>query len=206
MKNIVERTLRAVIITTGILTMCAVLIVSATWIWQPDSDQLAIYQFDLNIFKTILASFLVAMLGILIPAYLTEAKQNFERLKESRAAYSQTKTGIDYLALRLCTANLAEAHELVHQVHYSKHQAVLYDELEDHIQKRFDGKIRVNDWDDMTYLKLRNTRILLKKHAHEWDGLKPQDRLNILREVLPDYDEVDKDNPPPKYVLSLPDV
>jgi hypothetical protein len=205
MKNIVRLTLLAVIGITVLLAVCGWKFVHHITFPPPSSAQLAIYKFDLDIFKTVLASFLVAMLGILIPASITEARHNFKRLKESRDAYSRAKTGLDYLALRLCNVKLAEAPDIIQEVHFYKHQAVLYPEFEQHIRDRYASCITSEVWDNVAYRKLRNTRILLKRNASEWDDLTPAERLGILRVALPDIDEVHQPRQLLEYSLVLDD-
>jgi hypothetical protein len=200
MKSVIRWTSLAVIVITIGLTIGAVIIASRIEIHPVSAAQLAIYRFDLDIFKTIVAGFLVAMLGILIPAYITEARQNFERLKESRAAYSNAKTGLDYLALRLCTAKLAKAPDIIQEVHFHKHQAVLFPEFRQHIKDRYESCISADKWDEVAYKKLRNTRLLLKKHASGWDNLTAPERLEILKAALPDVDEVEH----PCHLLDYP--
>lgn len=206
MKHIVRWTLLAVIVISAFLTSYGWKIVHQITVPSPSAAQLAIYKFDLELFKTTLGGFLVAMLGILIPASITEALHNFKRLKESRAAYSRAKTGIDYLALRLCTATLIEAHEIIHEVHFYKHQAVLYPEFEQHIKERYNSCISAEMWDEVTYRKLRNTRILIKKNASKWNHLMPAERLGILREALPDIDEISHPCHLAEYSLRLDDL
>lgn len=202
MKSFVKWTSLAVIVMTIGLTVCAVVFVRWIEIHPVSAPQLAIYRFDLDLFKTIVAGFLVAMLGILIPASIAEASNNFKRLKESRAAYSKAKTGLDYLALRLCTAQLSEAHDIVQEVHFYKHQAVLYPEFKQHIKDRYESCISADKWDEVTYKKLRNTRVLLKKHASGWDNLTAPERLEILKVALPDVDEVEH----PCHLLQYPRI
>jgi hypothetical protein len=207
MKNVIWWILLVVVVAACILGVFAWKFGHEISTHPPSSVQIAAYKFNLEMFKAILAGFVVAMLGLLIPLGITEARNNFERLKESRIAYSKAKTGLDYLALSLSTANLPEAHELVRMAHYDKHQAVLYPEFKQHIKDRYDNLIRWEDWDKVAYSKLRNTRILLKKNAAKWDQMTPSERLHILRGVLPDIDEVTaKSCDLLKYSLHLQDA
>jgi hypothetical protein len=205
MKNIVKWFMLGVIVITAILTYICLHIAHKIEVIQPSHDDLATYQFNLDMFKTILAGFLVAMLGILIPASIAETKNNFIRLKESRIAYSKAKTGIDYLSLYLCTAKLTDAEKFIRVVHFYKHQAVLFPEFKQHIKERFGDNISPDDWDEVVYRKLRNTRILLKRNATIWDKLSPAKRLEILRFALPDIDEVETNSHLKEYKLSLKD-
>ena len=155
------------------------------------------YKYCLNVLKIVVGGIVIGALGIVVPAAISYSKDKFERLKESRAAYSGAKTGIDYLSLRLITANLAEAGRLIQEVHFQKHQAQLYDkELRQHLRLRHGYWVDLDDWDEVMYRKLRSVRILLKNHAAEWDGLNQIDRLKILQPYLPDVDETSAKSKP----------
>src|ERR1700733_12102147 len=67
---------------------------------------------------------------------LCRDRYSFERLRDSRTAYSEAKTGIDYLPLRLCTLDLKAAAAFVQRAHVRKHEAELYPELKLHLKKR----------------------------------------------------------------------
>lgn len=71
----------------------------------------------LGIYKTIFVSFLVTLLVALLPQVYTEKKDRFERLKESRLAYSEAKTAVIYLPYKLSEMNYlqgASALEVAH--------------------------------------------------------------------------------------------
>jgi len=192
MKYLGLTTLIILLVITTFLLFIAFNITNRLDFIQPNSKQMTYYQFDLDIFKSILIGFLVAILGILIPTMIAESHHNFQRLKESRIAYSKAKTGVDYLALRLCTLKLSEASKIIQEVHFQKHQAVLYPEFKQHLKDRFDDTITKDQWDKAIYRKLRDTRLLLKNHASEWDTLKPNERLELLEPFLKDIDETDE--------------
>ena len=133
--------------------------------------------------KAVLVGFGAALLGILIPAVLSEARYGFERLRDSRTAYSEAKTSVDYLPLRLCTLDLKAASALVQRAHVRKHEAELYPELRIHLKRRGIDKTP-DQWGDELYYRLFSIRELLERHAGEWDSLGPGVRLALLREVV----------------------
>jgi hypothetical protein len=133
--------------------------------------------------KAVLVGFGAALLGILIPAVFAEARYSFERLRDSRTAYSEAKTGVDYLPLRLSTLDLKAAAAFVQRAHVRKHEAELYPELKFHLKKRGINKTP-EQWGDGIYSQLFDVRELLEAHAGEWDSLRPDARLALLREVL----------------------
>jgi hypothetical protein len=106
MRNIASRSFK---IALYALIVAAAGLTLALELARPGADRLPLLNFELGLFKAILAGFVVGMLGILIPAVASEARQRFEQRKESRIAYSKAKTEIDYLKLRLAASRLAEA-------------------------------------------------------------------------------------------------
>ena len=149
----------------------------------PVDDRIQYYKLYVDLAKAVLVGFGAALLGILIPAVFAEARYSFERLRDSRTAYSEAKTGIDYLPLRLCTLDLKAAAAFVQRAHVRKHEAELYPELKFHLKKRGINKTP-EQWGDGIYSQLFDVRELLEGHAAEWDSLRPDARLALLREVL----------------------
>jgi hypothetical protein len=149
----------------------------------PVDDRIQYYKLYVDLAKAVLVGFGAALLGILIPAVFAEARYSFERLRDSRTAYSEAKTGIDYLPLRLCTLDLKAAAAFVQRAHVRKHEAELYPELKFHLKKRGIDKTP-EQWGDGIYSQLFDVRELLEAHAGEWDSLRPDGRLALLREVL----------------------
>ena len=149
----------------------------------PLDDRIQYYKLYVDLAKAVLVGFGAALLGILIPAVFAEARYSFERLRDSRTAYSEAKTGIDYLPLRLCTLDLKAAAAFVQRAHVRKHEAELYPELKFHLKKRGIDKTP-EQWGDGIYSQLFDVRELLEAHAGEWDSLRPDARLALLRDVL----------------------
>jgi hypothetical protein len=149
----------------------------------PVGDRIQYYKLYVDLAKAVLVGFGAALLGILIPAVFAEARYSFERLRDSRTAYSEAKTGIDYLPLRLCTLDLKAAAAFVQRAHVRKHEAELYPELKFHLKKRGINKTP-EQWGDGIYSQLFDVRKLLEAHAGEWDSLGPDARLALLRDAL----------------------
>jgi hypothetical protein len=192
-RNTARISLIVVLVATAALVLAAAAVTIALEFARPHVDRMAQLNFELDLFKTVLAGFVIGALGILIPAVAIETRQRFEQRKESRAAYSKAKTDIDYLKLHLATAHFEKATALVQDAHYAKHQAQLYDDFPEWLDKRYDGQMTPDDWDKMMYARLFRTREILEKNAGSWDGLKPDARIDLLASALPTIDEADPD-------------
>jgi hypothetical protein len=191
-RRIARRALRLTIAGAIVLLIIAIGCVALLERARPDPSRVDYYKLYVDIFKIILAGFLVAMLGVLIPAVTAEARYDFERLKASRVAYSRAKTGVDYLKLRIASMKLAEASAQVQEVHFHKHKAELYDELQLHLDRRYPTEMRmdVDKWDEMMYQKLFLIREVLEKEAEHWDGMKPTERIKLISTYLPSEPDV----------------
>lgn len=123
--------------------------------------------FELDVYRTIIISFLIAVLGLIIPNMLPEMKYEFERKKEGRRIYSEAKTGIDYLHFELADLDMKEAREHIHRIHVLKHLADLYIKEDENIaiwpyKKPYEAYEIImeylyaiedykNPWNEMTY-------------------------------------------------------
>jgi hypothetical protein len=150
----------------------------------PVADRIAYYKLYVDLAKAVLVGLGATLLGVLVPAIFAEARYSFERLRDSRTAYSEAKTSVDYLALSLCTLNLKDAAALVQRAHVRKHEAELYAELKIHLKRRHIEQTP-EQWGDGLYARLFMTRRFLEEHAGDWDLLSPDERLSLLRKVLP---------------------
>lgn len=149
----------------------------------PVIDRIEYYKLYVDLAEAVLVGFGAALLGILIPVVFTETRLEFERLRDSRTAYSEAKTGVEYLPICLCTLKLKKAAALVQRVHVRKHEADLFPELGMHLKRRGIDKTP-DQWGDNLYAKLFTIRELLEAHAGEWDSLTPQERLKLVREAI----------------------
>jgi hypothetical protein len=190
MRDIARLSLKIALYTTVSLIVIAVTVTITLQMARPSADQLPFLKFELAMFKAILAGFVVGMLGILIPAVASEARQRFEQRKASRIAYSEAKTGVDYLKLRLAAASLAEAATVLQRAHFLKHQAELYDEFPGWLDKRYDRAKTPEQWDVEMYGKLFCARQALEENADAWDRLSPAKRIALLDRALPTESEI----------------
>ena len=182
-----KRTAYVALITTVVVAAVSLFLLERSALQysgvMPVDDRIQYYKLYADLAKAVLVGFGAALLGILIPAVFAEARYSFERLRDSRTAYSEAKTGVDYLPLRLCTLDLKAAAAFVQRAHVRKHEAELYPELKFHLKKRGINKTP-EQWGDGIYSQLYDVRELLEAHAGEWDSLRPDARLALLREVL----------------------
>ena len=185
MQNIAMRSFKAAIGVAVFLVLVAVIVAHTLQASPPPPATLKLLSFELDMFKAILAGFVVGMLGILIPAVATEARQRFEQRKESRTAYSEAKTGIDYLKLRLATMTLAEASIALRNVHFQKHIAELFDDFPEWLKKHYGPTMTPGHWNMLMYKKLFGARQKIEQNANSWDGLSPAERIALLDPVLP---------------------
>jgi hypothetical protein len=91
----------------------------------PDSPQQAAYIKEyVGFIQVIAVGVLVALVSALIPAVISDARDRFERYKESRRAYSRAKTAVIYLPDKvLASENQGSALQLVEAAHRQLHFA-----------------------------------------------------------------------------------
>lgn len=127
----------------------------------------------LDVYKAIGIGFLIALLGLLIPNILPEARYEFEKMKEGRKVFSEAKTGIDYLRFGLPYLDRVSAINHINEIHRLKHLADAYIRNDPRIAKWPDAKPydayhiimkylhAVSDpginWDKMTLIKRQST-------------------------------------------------
>lgn len=104
--------------------------------WSDASGELTTEQlrFFLDAYKAIGVGFLVALLGAIIPQLLPEARDRFERFKDSRVAYSEAKTSVIYLPDKLSDLSISDAATVVQDAHKKLHLAETYTELKNHLK------------------------------------------------------------------------
>ncbi len=159
----------------------------------PDTQRLAYLKLYAEILKAVILGVVVALASILIPAIYSESGESFARLKESKRLYSRAKTGLDYLPIQLSLLPVKEAAALIQRVHTYKHQAEMYEELPQHLKKRFDDGSPLQDpdnWGDRIYLKLFQMRLVLEHHVSDWDRMRPARRLQLLLAVKPSNNDL----------------
>ena len=148
----------------------------------PAGNRIEYWKFYLEFFSIVLIGFFVAMLGVLIPRGFSKTKYAFERLKESRIAFSRAKTGVDYLPVRLCGLPLKTATSVMQNTHVWKHRAELYSELAQHLLKRGDN-VSPSDWGDLMYEQLNAIRCAVERNSANWDSMPPEKRLAELKDA-----------------------
>ena len=91
-------------------------------------------RFYFDAYKAVGIGFLVALLAVIVPQMLPEARDQFERFKDSRIAYSHAKTSVIYLPARLATVWFEDAVSRVQEAHEKLHIAETYkEELPKHL-------------------------------------------------------------------------
>ena len=162
---------------TGVVVAIAGLMYLAAGPMPADAElRLRHLQLYADVLKTLVAGVFVAVLVVLIPHSLNEAKYRFEQRRESRQAYSEAKTGVVYLPYRLAVLDYGEAIALIEGVHVKKHVAETYDELTDHVQ----GKT-VREWSDELFNELQRLKKVVGDDHDVWSRQSPQERLSRLR-------------------------
>jgi len=134
-------------------------------------------QFYYEAFKTLLVSFVAGVLIVVVPQYLNEAKYTFERLRESRRAYSEAHTGITYLEYKLAVLDYGAAMALIEDIHVKKHMAETYDELARHLGRKGEP---VTAWSDRIAVKLDKLKNEVGADFDRWTNSTPQERLARL--------------------------
>jgi hypothetical protein len=142
----------------------AAAIVTYIWVTHPTTD-IELQRLYLDAYKTIGIGFLVAVLGTIIPNLILERRDNFERAKESRIAYSHAKTSVIYLPGTLAVLEYGEAMAMLQESHRKLHIAETYGkELSDYLQWYGDKAV----WTDQTYWELTAVRVVLQSQADRW--------------------------------------
>jgi hypothetical protein len=188
-RQFADRMLRSILIATIILLLAATLLVAIVENRAVDAAAIERYKLYLEVFVLILGGFLVAMLGIIIPRMLAEIRADLEHAKAARAAYSEAKTGFDYLKSRLVSMKLSKAMVHLQSVHTKKHFAELFPEFERYLSNS-EGPAVAHIWTRRFYNSLLRTRKMMQARASDWDDLTPEQRLALLNPILPDGDEL----------------
>ena len=149
-----------------LVAVLAVAIVTLLWMFDSTTD-IAQRRLYLDAYVAIGIGFLVALLGTIIPNLILESRDNFERAKQSRIAYSQAKTSVIYLPGTLAVLEYGDAMAVLQESHRKLHIAETYGkELDEYLEWYGDKKA----WTDQTYWELTTVRILLQSRADEWRG------------------------------------
>ena len=178
--------LRTIVISAGIILVIVLGAVLLTHWFELRREEVATdvtySKLTLDVIKVVLTGFVVTLIVAFIPIGFTSARDNFERTKESRIAFSRAQTGVDYLAVTLCALELREAGALLQRVHVWKHRAQSYDELQLHLKRRGDDLSNL-EWADKMYVRLCRARRCLEDRAEHWDRKTPDVRLAWLQDA-----------------------
>lgn len=134
-------------------------------------------QFYYEALKTLLVGFVAGVLIVVVPQYLNEAKYTFERLRESRRAYSEAHTGVTYLEYKLAVLDYGAAMTLIEEIHVKKHMAETYDELALHLGRKGEP---VKAWSERIAIKLDKLKDEVGADFDRWTNSTPQERLTRL--------------------------
>lgn len=147
------------------------------------------FHLAVDVYKSFFVGAAVALVGTLLPLMFRDARESFEQLKTARLAYSEAKTGLDYLHLMLSSMALRETIEFLHRVHLQKHVAELYPELAMILQDGKSGALpptqRVREWSEKRFHTLVAARLTLEECADRWDAMTRSARRAELRARAP---------------------
>jgi hypothetical protein len=82
-----------------------------------------------NLIQILTIGVAVTLISVIIPHMLPEARDKFERYKESRLAYSRAKTAVLYLADRVVNVDRKEAFLLIEEAHRQLHFAETFKDV-----------------------------------------------------------------------------
>lgn len=139
-----------------------------------------LYAVGVDLYRTLLIGTAVALAGTLLPLVFKESRESFEQRKAARHAYSDAKTGLDYVHVRLASLELTEAVALLQSIHVNKHVAESYPELAEFVH----GK-SVSQWSTNAYDLLASCRMTLEDSVDIWNELRPSARIEKLRQLSP---------------------
>ena len=131
-------------------------------------------------YKAIGIGFLVAILVVLVPQLLPEEKYRFERLKDSRQAYSKAQTGITYLPNKIADLSLNDSVALLQSVHQDLHVAQTYEELAGHLAPYETPE----KWGPSKYRTLMAIKATLEERIEDWDTMPSVARLAIVKNAI----------------------
>lgn len=122
----------ALILTAIVASVLAV----AAWTWLrsfsvPDQEpgvQVQYLEQYIEVAQVIVVGVFVTLVSVIIQFMIPEARDRFERYKESRQAYSRAKTAVLYLPDRVANSNLENAFILVEEAHRELHLAETFED------------------------------------------------------------------------------
>ncbi len=161
----------------------------------PDDEALKLkhMEYFFGIYKTIVVSFFVTLFVALLPLVYTEKKDRFERLKESRRAYSEAKTAVIYMPYKLSEMTYLEGVSALEEAHVKLHMAQTYPELAIHLY-RLGHSETPKVWAKNVYDKLVTMKKVLRDKSKEWDDMKRTIRLETFQDAFKEHLRQEKDS------------
>jgi hypothetical protein len=176
----VRKTLFLVFAIALILLLVLSILLSRYGFDEKGALNIELFRALLDGYKAIGIGFLVAILAVLIPQLLPEEKYRFERLRDSREAYSQAQTGILYLPQRMADLSYMEAIVLLQSAHEYLHVAQTYGELAQHLAPHDDPET----WGQSRYRTLTAVKDVMERNVQSWDALSRKERLHDVLSAI----------------------
>ena len=132
----------------------------------------------ISLLQVIVVGFVVALVSVIIPMTLPEARDRFERFKESREAYSRAKTAVIYLPDRVASLDREKAFRLVEKTHRELHLAETFQDLiigKNYLKWFANPEL----WVSYNYLQI----LAVAKTLHEFDWGKTEKRSRLKSQL-----------------------
>lgn len=138
--NTLWKTVRNTSLETRALTLVALVIIALSLIvfcWLkdnfpvPDDEAMRILYLEhyVAVVQVIVVGVFVGLVSVILPVMLPNARDRFERYKQSRLAYSRAKTAVLYLADRVINVDEEKAFILVEEAHRELHFAETFEDV-----------------------------------------------------------------------------
>ena len=165
-----------VLVFTGVITF-VVYISMPYWSFMHLEEKSLYFE----IYRAILIGFLIGVLTPIVPHILPAARDKFQTFKDSRIAYSRSKTSVIYLPERLATLSFEEAVLVVQKTHEKLHLAETY-KLQ--LLKHLDWYHTPYFWSEEMYWRIFAIKSLLQAHIDAWPNWGKGERMVILCRLL----------------------
>lgn len=127
---VVTKLLLFVALVAIILTLGALAWLEREFPLPPDPAERVTYlEQYIGLLQVIVVGFVVTLVSVIIPMTLPEARDRFERYKESRQAYSRAKTAVIYLPDKVANLDREKAFLLVEAAHRELHLAETFQDV-----------------------------------------------------------------------------
>jgi hypothetical protein len=131
--------MRIVVWLFGLVVTGGILLGYGLYLWlqrtfplpSSDIDPLRVQYFEqyVRVIQIVAAGVTVTLLTATLPLILPEARDRYERYKESRDAYSRAKTAVIYLPDRVVGTNRERGFDLVQEAHRALHLAETFENV-----------------------------------------------------------------------------